>query len=365
MGILPTCKGRVWNMDRLNVGVVGAGRRASGSWLPAIAVLADQFHLVAVCNTGARRGEEQAAKYGVPWYQNVEAMLDRERPDIVVAVVHPGQTHIVVAAALDRGISVVTETPIASSLEDADMLIALAAERKAHLEVAENLYRAPAERIKRELILRGVFGRIWRGHNNSRTHNYHAVSLVRSYIGFDVGIQRVVGVEGAFPVQPHEYRGTRTEVERSQHAMLLFENGALGFSHFTNLAFGSPLRGITSTEFYGEKGMAVGEQLYVLDDAQERRPINVRRLTCSVGGAETLDKIVADTDPEIVWDNPFARYAMNDGMIPIASELASIARAVREGVPPEYGAQNARLDRQVDLAISESHRRGNAPVEIA
>ncbi|MFC1719091.1 hypothetical protein ACFL6S_35895, partial [Candidatus Poribacteria bacterium] len=85
-------------------------------------------------------------------------------------------------------------------------------------------------RIKRELILNGVFGNIWRGHNNSQTHNYHAVSLVRSYIGFDVPITRVIGVQGENPVQPHEYRGTTASTERSRNAIFFFENGALGFS---------------------------------------------------------------------------------------------------------------------------------------
>jgi len=351
-------------MDRLRVAVVGAGRRATGAWLPTIDALTDQLELVAVCNTGAPRGEEQANRYRAPWFHSVEAMLDKTKPDFVAVIVSPPQTHVVAGAALERGISVVTETPVASALEDADRLIALAAETGAHLEVAENLYRAPSERIKRELILDGVFGRVLRGHNNSRTHNYHAVSLVRSYIGFDVPIRRVVGIEAPFTVQPHDYRGTRTDAERSRHAIFFFEGGALGFSHFTSLAFGSPLRGISSTEFYGEKGMAVGDQLFVLASETERRPIDIRRVVCTAKGVETLDRLVADTDPEIVWENPFRDYPLNDGLVTIACQLGSIMRSVREGVPPEYGAVNGRIDRQIDLAISESHRNGNVPIEI-
>jgi predicted dehydrogenase len=350
-------------MDKLNVAVVGAGRRAAGSWLPAINILSDQLDLLAVCNTGAPRGEEQAKKYGVKWYKNIEDMLDNEKPDFVAIVINPGQTHIVARAVLERGISMITETPVASTLEDADMLIELAKENGAHIEVAENLYRMPSERIKRELILNGVFGKIWRGHNNSRTHNYHAVSLVRSYIGFDVPIKRVIGVQGEFTVEPHEYRGRKVNSERSRHAIFFFENGALGFSHFTSLTFGSPLRGISSTEFYGEKGMAVGDQLFVLKDEKTRQPINIKRVTCNVDGMEVLDKFVADTAPEIVWGNPFKNYKMSDGMITIASELASIMKAVREDVEPEYGAMNGQIDRQIDLAISESQRNGNVPVE--
>ena len=351
-------------MDRVNVAVVGAGRRAAGSWLPTIDILNDQLDLLAVCNTGALRGEEQAEKYGVNWYANVETMLDNERPDFVAVVVKPAQTHVVARTVLERGISVITETPVAATLEDADTLIEVAKEKGAHIEVAENLYRMPSERIKRALILNGVFGRIWRGHNNSRTHNYHAVSLIRSYVGFDVPIKRVIGIQGDFAVEPHEYRGSTVNSERSRHAVFFFENGALGFSHFTSLAFGSPLRGVNSTEFYGEKGLAVGEQLFVLKDEKTSQPVNIERVTCNVDGMEVLDKFVADTDPEIIWDNPFKNYKMSDGLITIASELDSITKAVRDGVEPEYGAMNGRIDRQIDLAITESHNGGNVPVEI-
>jgi len=350
-------------MDKLNVAVVGAGRRAAGSWLPTIDILSDQLNLLAVCNAGAPRGEEQARKYGARWYTNVEEMLDKEAPDFVAIVVNPAQTHVVAKAVLERGVSIITETPIASTLQDADMLIQLAEKTDAHIEVAENLYRMPSERIKRELILQGVFGKIWRGHNNSRTHNYHAVSLVRSYIGFGVPITKVIGVQGGCPVTPHEYRGATADSENTRHAIFFFDNGALGFSHFTSLTFGSPLRSINSTEFYGEKGMGVGEQLLVLKDEKIGQPIDVRRVMCNVGGVEVLDKLVADTDPEIAWDNPFSHYSMSDGLVTIASELASIMKAVREDTDPEYGATNGRIDRQIDLAISESHKNGNVPIE--
>ena len=351
-------------MDKLNIAVVGAGRRAGGAWLPVMDVLNDQLNLLAVCNTGAPRGEEQASKYGVKWYTNVEDMLDKEKPTLVAIVVGSGQTHIVARAVLERGISMITETPVASTLENADMMIKLGKDTGARIEVAENQYRTPSERIRRELILNGVFGKIWRGHNNDRTHNYHAVSLVRSYIGFNVPITRVIGVQGQFPVEPHLYRGSTVDSERSRHAIFFFENGALGFSHFTSLSFGSPLRGIKSTEFYGEKGMAVGDELFVLEDERTKRPIIIKRLTCNVDGTDVLDKFVADTEPEVVWDNPFSDYNLSDGLIGIASELASITKAIRDDAESEYGAINGRIDRQIDLAISESHENGNIPVEI-
>ncbi len=66
-------------------------------------------------------------------------MLAGERPDLVGIVVNPPQTHVVARAALARGVSVIMETPVASQLDHADALIALAGANGAHIQVAENL----------------------------------------------------------------------------------------------------------------------------------------------------------------------------------------------------------------------------------
>ena len=251
-------------MDKLKIAVVGAGRRAAGGWLPIVTTFADQLELVGVCNRGNPRGEEAANRHGTRWYTELEKMLDGEKPDIVAVAVNPPNTHSVSMPILERGISMVTETPIAAQLDQADEMIAMAERTGAKLEVAENLYRVPQERLKRQMILEGVFGKVWRAQNDNRTHNYHAVSLLRSYIGFEVPITSVIGVQAQYPVAEHEYRGRVTDTERARHAILTFADGSLGFHAFTSLTFGSPLRGRSSTYFYAEKGMGWDHELVLL-----------------------------------------------------------------------------------------------------
>ena len=349
-------------MDKLKIAMVGAGRRGAGSWLPLITTFDDQLELVGVCNTGNPRGEEAASKHHTRWYTDLGQMLDKEKPDIVAIAVNPAQTYSVAMPILERGISLVTETPIAAQLDGADAMIAKAGETRAKLEVAENLYRVPKERLKRQMILEGVFGQVWRGQNDNRTHNYHAVSLIRSYIGFDVPIASVIGVQGEFPTAPHLYRGRSMDTERSRHAILKFANGALGFHAFTSLSFGSPLRGRSSTFFYAERGMGWDDELLLLAGESDNRSLQIERVTCEVDGQQVLDKMVAG---EFEWDNPFTSYKLSDGQISVASELMSIVKAVRENIPPEYGAVNGRIDREVDLAIGRSHEQGNIPVQLS
>ena len=348
-------------MEKLKIAMVGAGRRAAGGWLPVIAAFNDQLSLVGVCNTGNPRGKEAAEKYQTRWYTNLEQMLDEEKPDVVAVVVNPARTYEVAMPILERGISLVTETPVAARLDEADAMIAKAQETGAKLEVAENLYRVPQERLKRQMILEGVFGQVWRGQNDNRTHNYHAVSLIRSYIGFDVPIVSVIGVHGNFPTAPHLYRGQPTNKESAVHAIFKFANGALGIHSFSSLSFGSPVRGRSSTFFYAERGTGWDNELILLTSESENRTLTIERVTCEVDGQQVLDKMVAG---EFVWDNPFTAYKLNDGQISIASELMSIVEAVREDKAPEYGALNGRIDREVDLAIGRSHEQGNVPVQL-
>ena len=104
------------------------------------------------------------------------------------------------------------------------------------------------------------------------------------------------------------------------------------------------------------------EAVILSDTADEQRKITVTRKTNDVDGFETLAALVADTTPEVVWENPLQNYPLSDGEIPVASELMSIANAVRNDTEPEYGAYNGRKDREIDVAMATSWTNDGEPV---
>jgi hypothetical protein len=115
--------------------------------------------------------------------------------------------------------------------------------------------------------------------------------------------------------------------------------------------------------------MALGDRFTVLSaDGRDPRRIEVARRFHNVGGAggwrETLMELAANTEPEIVWTNPFREYWMDDEMIAVAGALASLVGAIREDRPPEYGPEQARLDQEVSLAMAASARRGGEPITL-
>ena len=352
-------------MDRVKIALVGVGNRGRNTYLPIIQTLSRDLEFVAVADARAEAAEEAGRFAEVPWYTDLEKMVSETRPDVCAVVTTSSRHHQVGVPLAQMGVSYAVETPIDSSLDRADEMIAAARENGTKIEVAENYYRVPIERIKRQMILEGVFGKILTAYNDFRGHGYHGVGLIRSYIGFEVKAKRAFGFVRTHAVQPHYYRGRNPKEENWQHGVIEFENGGVGVFNFSSLSYGSPLRRYNTSKFFGERGFCVKEEASILDkSASERRLIKISRRTHTVEGRETLAAMEVDTPTPVVWENPLRDYPLSEGQISVASEIMSIANAVRDGTEPEYGALNGRADREIDLAMARSWDSGGAAVEL-
>ena len=116
--------------------------------------------------------------------------------------------------------------------------------------------------------------------------------------------------------------------------------------------------------FYGTTGFSYNHELFRIPEGEETaEKIDVEWGVKDVGGTGTLDRLVAKTDPEVVWENPFSDCAFRGGnlgrfdSISIAYEYRSIARAALGEGPVEYGPENSKTDTVLRLAMLESGRR--------
>ena len=352
--------------DRIRFAIIGTSKRSDYLYGPLLTTLKDDVELVGIWGRSEDKARALGEKYRIPWFTDMEEMRDRIRPDAAVISVKYAANGEVGRRVAELGLHALLETPIAHDLAEADAIISSAAARGLKIEVAEQYYRRPNERIKRALIQAGVFGRVNTAYNDFMGHGYHGVSLIRSYIGFDVQVVSVNGATAQFPTAPHyawieQSSGARDE--NWEHAVLHFADGRLGFFHWTSIGYDSPLRWLRSTKFFAEKGMAFGDQLTLLTpDGKDPQPIAIERRIHNIDGMETLSELVAHTDPEIVWRNPFRACYMDDEMISVADCLMSLVRAIRDDTPPEYGAGQARTDQAIVLAMLASAREGGAPV---
>jgi predicted dehydrogenase len=110
----------------LKAGVVGAGS-FGGHHARKYAAL-DGVDLVGVFDPDAGRAKALADSLGVAAFDDLKALLDRID---VVTIASPASTHAETAlAALAAGKSAYVEKPLATSLDDADRLVAMAAKKK-------------------------------------------------------------------------------------------------------------------------------------------------------------------------------------------------------------------------------------------
>ena len=354
--------------DRIRFAIVGTGKRSDYLYAPLLNTLKADVDFVGVWGRSEDKARELGEKYHVPWFTDLDRLQNGLELDAVIVSVANSANGEIGRRVIELGLHALLETPIANSLNDADAIIRGAEANNLKVEVAEQYYRRPIERLKRKLIDAGVFGRILVAYNDFMGHGYHGVSLIRSYIGFGEPVVSVSGTNAKFSVDPHYAWISQTAEKREeewQHAILYFASGALGFFNWSSIAYDSALRWQRSTRFFAERGMANDDRLTTLtSDGKDPQLIEIKRFFHNIGGMETLTELVARTSPEIVWRNPFQAYYMDDEMIAVADCLMSLVDAIREDKLPQYGPLQARLDQEVTLAMHESARNSGASVSL-
>ena len=106
----------------MRVGVIGAG--SLGQHHVRLLRDVENARLVGFHEVRAERAQQVSGELGVPALPSLEALLDQV--DAVTVVVPTVGHHAVEKAALERGIHVMIEKPIAATLDEADDLVATA-----------------------------------------------------------------------------------------------------------------------------------------------------------------------------------------------------------------------------------------------
>ncbi len=114
-------------MERLRTGVIGAGAIAQIMHLPYLRELDDRFVIAALCDLDPVALEEVGRGYGVSrLFTSADELLGE--PLDVVFILTSGDHAPVAIAALERGLHVLAEKPLAYTLRETDEVLA-AAER--------------------------------------------------------------------------------------------------------------------------------------------------------------------------------------------------------------------------------------------
>lgn len=147
-------------MTQLKIGVIGCGSIAQHRHLPEYAANA-QVEIVAVCDINEERAKKTAEKYGATAYTSYEELVKSGTVD-AVSVCTPNYLHAPISiAALEAGLHVLCEKPMAISQKEAEDMIAAANASGKKLMIAHNQRFVASHQKAKQLIESGEIGKIY------------------------------------------------------------------------------------------------------------------------------------------------------------------------------------------------------------
>ena len=236
-------------MTRLAVGIIGGGWIARRH-VPMIDA-AEGVDLVAVCDAELSRAEAIAAPRRARAYRDWAAMLERERLDALWVCTPPLLHREPAVAALDRGIHVYLEKPIARTAADGEAIAATAARAEAICMVGYQWHASELLNRVREAtsgqaigLLTGrnygpVAGRPWfidraQGGGQILERGSHHIDLQRAVAGAIEAVEAI-----ASPVRLAR-SDARRDIEDALTLTFHFASGALGSVNIAWTADGQP-----------------------------------------------------------------------------------------------------------------------------
>jgi len=141
-------------MSKLRVGVIGVGNLGQHH-ARILAAMKNDVELVGVVDTDENRAREIAKKNGTEAYTDYHALLEKVE---AVSVVVPTQFHHIVGrACLQRGVHMLLEKPITSTLEQADDLLKMSRDNKVIMQIGHIERFNPAIRAVQKLNPRPIY----------------------------------------------------------------------------------------------------------------------------------------------------------------------------------------------------------------
>ncbi|HLW68572.1 MAG TPA: Gfo/Idh/MocA family oxidoreductase [Gemmataceae bacterium] len=328
--------------------------------------------LVAVCDADARRAEAFAAQFGGRPFSDTEAMLREVHPEaVVIATPHP--LHAAPAVrAMEMGIHVLVEKPLAANLRDCDAMLSAARKHGVKLGViSQRRFYEPVLRMK-AAIEAGKIGRPmlgvfimyswrdaayyqsdpWRGKWDTEgggvlvNQSPHMLDLLQWFMG------PIDEISGAWANINHP----GIEVEDTAVATIRFQSGGLG-SIVTSV---SQQPGIyTKVHIHGSNGASIGVETdrgatFIAGVSAIGEPA-LNDIWTIPGEEHLLAEFQAEDRARFRQGDPVVRY---HGL-----QIQDFLQAIREDRPPRVTGEDGRVVVEMFTAIYRSHKEGR-PVKL-
>ncbi len=354
--------------DHVRLGVVGTSWWADLRHLPTLKSH-PQADVVAICGRTSETAEKLAQQYAIPEvFSDYRTMIEKGNLDALVVLVPDDLHYPVTMAALDAGLHVLCEKPLATTSAQAREIFEKA-EAVGVKHMTYFTYRwMPHYRYMHQLVDEGVVGRCFHcgihyigGYGRSPAYNWrfdrrrsagilgdlgsHAIDLARWYVG---DIARVSAHIATF-VEREGSEGTELDPANDAAVLLLeFENGAQGIIQVSAVAHVGARGQEQHVRLYGEHGTLEADFSFM--------STKLRALRHDQEQFETL------VIPESLWEAA-------DRSLPLFAQLAGVFQsqsvggrafidAILEDRPISPSFYDGWKAQEVITAALESHESG-------
>lgn len=249
----------------LRLAIIGCGKIARRH----ASHIVSKAELVAVCDTDKLKADELGKKYQIDIYDSIENLIENCRFDIAVICTPNGLHAEQTIYALQNGVHVICEKPMAIRKEDCQLMLNAAKKNNKELFIVkQNRYNPPVVELKKA-IDQGRLGRVFsvqlncfwhRNSNYYKEENWRGTKVLDGgvlytqfshFIDLMLWLMKDEVAEVKSFIDNYLHQGL-TEFEDTGVVSLRFSDGAIGSIHFTTNSFRKNMEG--SITVFGEKG---------------------------------------------------------------------------------------------------------------
>jgi predicted dehydrogenase len=344
----------------LRVGFIGAGWRLA-PYLTAMRALPEEFEPVAAVSRTEATAERLTTEHGVPAGTDLDGLLAGGGLDFVILSVPWPQILPLAAQAVDAGIPVLSETPIAERTE----LVGPFLERygtDVRLQSAEQ-YRFQPMHAARIAVARGPRLGEAVSVTASFAHDYHAMSVARAALGIGFEpVQVSATALGDLGLQPRGRDGWAPEpavrpFDRTVGQLVWPDRGRSVVYDFTDEQYFSPIRS-RRMAVRGTHGELADDRVVAMRGPGETSTIPLVRADSGLDGDLTgHDLVDIRLGDEVLWRNPFDGARLSDDEIAVATVLRRMRDFVVDGVE-FYGIADAAEDQYLSELVHRAAAEG-------
>lgn len=346
-------------MEKIVLGIIGAGWRTE-FYLRIAKAMPESFEVSGVLVRKDERAREIETVWGVKTFRSVDEMLKASCPAFVVVSVSWEAAPVYTIELANRGVPVLMETPAAPDLDGLNQINRFA-EGGAKIQVAEQYPFQPHHAARLALAASGMLGDISQA-QLSCCFGYHAVSLMRKFLGVGYTNAKIRAREFVFPITegPERFGAPKADRLIDSHQFIAeFDfGGKLGIYDFSDDQNFSWIRALHLL-VRGTKGEIFDTKVRYLKDF--RTPIELDLLRQNAGEYGNLEGyhlkgIIAGC--EWVYKNPTAPARLADDEIAVADCLIRMFDYVNGG-PGFYSLAEAAQDHYLLLSMWQAAKTGD------